>query len=151
EHERGVPSVGKPMAVLTIVQAVRDALMNEMTRDKRVVVFGEDVGLNGGVFRATEGLQKEFGEDRVMDTPLAESGIIGMAVGMALNGLKPVPEIQFMDFIFPAFDQIVSEVAKIRYRSGGGFSCPMVIRTPYGGGIRGGHYHSQSGEAYFAH
>lgn len=139
------------MPTLTIVQAVRDALMNEMTRDKRVVIFGEDVGLNGGVFRATEGLQKEFGEARVMDTPLAESGIIGMAVGMALNGLKPVPEIQFMDFIFPAFDQIVSEVAKIRYRSGGGFACPMVIRTPYGGGIRGGHYHSQSGEAYFAH
>jgi pyruvate dehydrogenase E1 component beta subunit len=139
------------MAILTIVQAVRDALMNEMTRDPRVVVFGEDVGLNGGVFRATEGLQKEFGESRVMDTPLAESGIIGLAVGMAVNGLKPVPEIQFMDFIYPAFDQIVSEVAKIRYRSGGDFSCPMVIRTPYGGGIRGGHYHSQSGEAYFAH
>src|SRR6185503_12697211 len=103
------------------------------------------------VFRATEGLQKEFGEDRVMDTPLAESGIIGMALGMAVNGLRPVSEIQFMDFIYPAFDEIVSEVAKLRYRSGGTMTCPMVIRTPYGGGIRGGHYHSQSAEAYFAH
>ena len=139
------------MATMTLLQAVRDGLLSEMTRDERVVLMGEDVGVNGGVFRATEGLQKEFGDDRVMDTPLAESGIIGLAVGMAVNGLRPVPEIQFMDFIFPAFDQIVSEVAKLRYRSGGGFTCPMVIRTPYGGGIKGGHYHSQSGEAYFAH
>jgi len=139
------------MATMTLLQAVRDGLLNEMTRDERVVLMGEDVGVAGGVFRATEGLQKEFGDDRVMDTPLAESGIIGLAVGMAVNGLRPVPEIQFMDFIFPAFDQIVSEVAKLRYRSGGGFTCPMVIRTPYGGGIKGGHYHSQSGEAYFAH
>jgi len=139
------------MANLTLVQAVRDALLTEMTLDPRVVLMGEDVGLNGGVFRATEGLQKEFGEDRVMDTPLAESGIIGLACGLAVNGLKPVPEIQFMDFIYPAFDQIVSEVAKLRYRSGGGLTCPMVIRTPYGGGIKGGHYHSQSAEAYFAH
>jgi len=139
------------MANMTLLAAVRDALLTEMTRDPSVVVMGEDVGINGGVFRATEGLQKEFGEERVMDTPLAESGIIGMAVGMAVSGMRPVPEIQFMDFIFPAFDQIVSEVAKLRYRSGGGFTCPMVIRTPYGGGIKGGHYHSQSGEAYFAH
>jgi 2-oxoisovalerate dehydrogenase E1 component beta subunit len=139
------------MANLTVVQAIRDALLTEMGLDQRVVLMGEDVGVNGGVFRATEGLQKEFGEDRVMDSPLAESGIIGLAVGMAVNGLRPVPEIQFMDFIYPAFDQIVSEVAKIRYRSGGMFTCPMVIRTPYGGGIRGGHYHSQSSEAYFAH
>lgn len=139
------------MATITLLQAVRDALMTEMTRDPRVVVMGEDVGFNGGVFRATEGLQAEFGEDRVFDTPLAESGIIGMAMGMALNGMRPVPEIQFLDFIYPAFDQIVSEVAKIRYRSGGGFTCPMVIRSPYGGGIKGGHYHSQSSEAYFAH
>ncbi|MFM8315008.1 MAG: alpha-ketoacid dehydrogenase subunit beta, partial [Deltaproteobacteria bacterium] len=116
------------MATLTLVQAVRDALMCEMTQDSRVVLMGEDVGVNGGVFRATEGLQKEFGEDRVLDTPLNESGIIGMAMGMAVNGLRPVPEIQFMDFIYPAFDEIVSEVAKIRYRSGGGFTCPMVIR-----------------------
>ena len=139
------------MAHLTLLQAIRDGLLSEMTRDERVVIMGEDVGHNGGVFRATEGLQKEFGEERVMDTPLAESGIIGMALGMAVNGLRPVPEIQFMDFIYPAFDQIVSEVAKLRYRSGGGLTCPMVIRTPYGGGIKGGHYHSQSSEAYFAH
>lgn len=139
------------MATLTLVQAVRDALLTEMGLDKTVILLGEDVGLNGGVFRATEGLQKEFGEERVMDTPLNESGIIGMAMGMAVNGLRPVPEIQFIDFIYPAFDQIVSEVAKIRYRSGAGFTCPMVIRTPYGGGIKGGHYHSQSTEAYFAH
>ncbi|MBY0370865.1 alpha-ketoacid dehydrogenase subunit beta [bacterium] len=139
------------MATLTIVQAVRDALYTEMKLDERVVLMGEDVGHNGGVFRATEGLHKEFGDDRVMDTPLAESGIIGMAMGMAVNGMRPVPEIQFMDFIYPAFDEIVSEVAKLRFRSGGGFTCPMVIRTPYGGGIRGGHYHSQSAEAYFCH
>src|SRR3954469_5673166 len=107
------------MANLTLVQAVRDGLLTEMGLDERVVLMGEDVGHNGGVFRATEGLQKEFGEERVMDTPLAESGIIGMALGMAVNGLRPVPEIQFMDFIYPAFDEIVSEVAKIRYRSGG--------------------------------
>src|SRR3954469_53210 len=108
------------MAHLTLLQAVRDALLTEMTTDDRVVILGEDVGHNGGVFRATEGLQKEFGEERLMDTPLAESGIIGMAMGMAVNGLRPVPEIQFMDFIYPGFDEIVSEVAKIRYRSGGG-------------------------------
>jgi pyruvate dehydrogenase E1 component beta subunit len=139
------------MPNLTLLQAVRDALLTEMAIDPRVVLMGEDVGHNGGVFRATEGLHQEFGDERVMDTPLAESGIIGLAMGMAVNGLRPVPEIQFMDFIYPAFDQIVSEVAKLRYRSGGGFTCPMVIRTPYGGGIKGGHYHSQSSEAYFTH
>jgi 2-oxoisovalerate dehydrogenase E1 component beta subunit len=136
---------------MTLLQAVNSALRSEMRRDKDVVVFGEDVGKNGGVFRATEGLQAEFGEDRCFDTPLSESGIIGTALGMALYGLKPVPEIQFVDFIYPAFDQIVSEVAKMRYRSGGQYTAPMVIRSPYGGGIRGGHYHSQSPEAYFAH
>jgi 2-oxoisovalerate dehydrogenase E1 component beta subunit len=115
------------------------------------VVLGEDVGVNGGVFRCTEGLFKEFGGDRVMDTPLAESGIIGTAIGMAMYGLVPVPEIQFSDFIYPAFDQIVSEAAKMRYRSGGEFTVPMTIRTPIGGGIRGGHYHSQSPETYFTH
>lgn len=139
------------MANLTLLQAVKDALFTEMERDPSVVVMGEDVGVNGGVFRATEGLQARFGEDRVMDTPLAESGIIGMAVGMAVNGMRAVPEIQFLDFIYPGFEQIVSEMAKIRYRSGGGFTCPMVIRTPYGGGIKGGLYHSQSSETYFAH
>jgi 2-oxoisovalerate dehydrogenase E1 component beta subunit len=134
-----------------IIQAVNDALRLEMRRDPTVVVLGEDVGRFGGVFRATTGLHEEFGPDRVIDTPLAESGIIGTAVGMALNGLRPVPEIQFADFIFPAMDQIVNEVAKYRYRSGGQWSCPLVIRTPYGGGIRGGHYHSQSPEAHFVH
>ena len=139
------------MATMTLLQAVNTALFEEMEHNSDVVMLGEDIGINGGVFRATDGLQERFGTDRVMDTPLAESGIIGAAVGMALYGLRPVPEIQFSDFIFPAFDQIVSEMAKMRYRSGGEFHCPMVVRTPYGGGIRGGHYHSQSPEAYFCH
>ncbi len=139
------------MATLTLLQAVNDALKTAMRRDPSVLVFGEDVGKKGGVFLATEGLTAEFGDSRCFDTPLSEDGIIGTAIGMALNGLKPVPEIQFQDFIFPAFDQLVSEAAKFRYRSGGQYSVPMVVRTPYGGGIRGGLYHSQSGEAYFAH
>lgn len=139
------------MPVMNMIQAVNDALRTEMERDDRVVVMGEDVGKFGGVFRATQGLYEKFGEDRVFDTPLSEAGIIGTAIGMALYGLRPVPEIQFADFIFPAFDQIVSELAKYRYRSGGQYSCPMVIRAPYGGGIKGGHYHSQSPEAYFIH
>jgi pyruvate dehydrogenase E1 component beta subunit len=139
------------MARLNLLQAVNDALRVEMRRDRNVVVLGEDVGKFGGVFRATQGLFDEFGPDRVIDTPLAEGGIIGAAVGMALYGLKPVPEIQFADFIYPAFDQIVNEVAKYRYRSGGQYASPMVIRTPYGGGIKGGHYHSQSPEALFIH
>jgi 2-oxoisovalerate dehydrogenase E1 component beta subunit len=139
------------MPTMNIIQAVNDALRLEMRRDPDVVVLGEDVGKFGGVFRATQGLHEEFGADRVIDTPLAEGGIIGTAVGMALYGLKPVPEIQFADFIFPAFDQIVNEVAKYRYRSGGQYACPMVIRTPYGGGIKGGHYHSQSPETHFVH
>lgn len=139
------------MPTMNIIQAVNDALRIEMTRDERVVILGEDVGKFGGVFRATSGLQDEFGADRVIDTPLAEAGIIGTAIGMALYGLRPVPEIQFSDFIFPAFDQIVNELAKFRYRSGGQYPCPVVIRTPVGGGIRGGHYHSQSPEALFIH
>jgi 2-oxoisovalerate dehydrogenase E1 component beta subunit len=139
------------MAILTIVQAVNDALKAIMRDDSSVIVFGEDVGLKGGVFLATEGLTAEFGAERCFDTPLSEDGIIGAAIGMAMNGLKPVAEIQFQDFIFPGFDQIVSEAAKLRYRSGGQYTAPMVIRTPYGGGIRGGLYHSQSGEAYFCH
>lgn len=139
------------MPTMNIIQAVNDALKLEMRRDKRVVLLGEDVGKFGGVFRATSGLQEEFGSDRVMDTPLAEAGIIGTAIGMALYGLKPVPEIQFSDFIFPAYDQIVNELAKFRYRSGGQYPAPVVIRTPVGGGIRGGHYHSQSPEALFIH
>jgi pyruvate dehydrogenase E1 component beta subunit len=139
------------MPTLNIIQAVNDALRTEMRLDANVVVLGEDVGKFGGVFRATQGLYDEFGSDRVIDTPLAEGGIIGTAVGMALYGLRPVPEIQFADFIYPAFDQIVNEVAKYRYRSGGQYACPLVIRAPYGGGIRGGHYHSQSPEAHFIH
>jgi pyruvate dehydrogenase E1 component beta subunit len=139
------------MPTMNIIEAVRDALRTQMRLDPRVVVLGEDVGKFGGVFRATSGLHEEFGADRVIDTPLAEAGIIGTAIGMALYGLRPVPEIQFSDFIFPAFDQIVNELAKFRYRSGGQYTCPVVIRTPVGGGIRGGHYHSQSPEALFIH
>ena len=139
------------MPELTMVQAVNHALRDEMRANDDVVVLGEDVGVNGGVFRCTADLFDEFGEDRVIDTPLSESGIIGAAIGMAMYGLRPVPEIQFADFIWPAFDQITSEMAKMRYRSAGQFTCPMVVRTPYGGGIRGGHYHSQSPEAYFTH
>jgi pyruvate dehydrogenase E1 component beta subunit len=137
--------------VMNVIQAVNDALRVEMRRDPDVVVLGEDVGKFGGVFRATAGLYDEFGADRVVDTPLAEGGIVGTAIGMALYGLRPVPEIQFADFIFPAFDQLVNEAAKYRYRSGGQYSCPLVVRTPYGGGIKGGHYHSQSPEALFVH
>jgi pyruvate dehydrogenase E1 component beta subunit len=139
------------MPTLTLVQAVNDALKTAMRQDSSVLVFGEDVGPKGGVFLATEGLTAEFGKERCFDTPLSEDGIVGTAIGMAMNGLRPVAEIQFQDFIFPAFDQIVSEAAKLRYRSGGQYTAPMVIRTPYGGGIRGGLYHSQSGEAYFCH
>jgi len=139
------------MANLTLIQAVNDGLKCAMRADDSIYVFGEDVGKKGGVFLATEGIQSEFGGNRCFDTPLSEDGIVGAAVGMAMNGLKPVAEIQFQDFIFPAFDQIVSEAAKLRYRSGGQYTAPMVIRTPYGGGIRGGLYHSQSGEAYFCH
>jgi len=139
------------MAEMNLVQAINDALRFEMAKDDRVVVLGEDVGKVGGVFRVTQGLYEEFGEERVIDTPLAEGGIIGSAIGMAIYGLRPVPEIQFADFIFPAFDQIVSEAAKYRWRSGGEYSVPMVIRTPVGGGIRGGLYHSQSPESLFIH
>jgi len=139
------------MSQMNMVQAINDALRHEMRRDGRVVVLGEDVGKVGGVFRVTQGLFDEFGDDRVIDTPLSEGGIIGTAIGMALYGLVPVPEIQFADFIFPAYDQIVSELAKYRYRSGGEYPAKLVIRSPVGGGIRGGHYHSQSPEAQFIH
>ncbi|HEY4116302.1 MAG TPA: alpha-ketoacid dehydrogenase subunit beta [Byssovorax sp.] len=139
------------MPQMNMVQAINDALRLEMRRDDRVVVLGEDVGKVGGVFRVTQGLFDEFGDDRVVDTPLSEGGIIGAAIGMALYGLVPIPEIQFADFIFPAYDQIVSELAKYRYRSGGEYPAKLVIRTPVGGGIRGGHYHSQSPEAQFIH
>src|SRR3954462_9055228 len=143
--------VRSPMANLTLVQAINLALIQEMEADPRVVVLGEDVGKNGGVFRVTEGLQAEFGEQRVTDTPLAENGIVGGAIGLALYGMRPVAEIQFVDFIYPAFDQIVSELAKMRWRSAGQYTCPVIVRAPSGGGIKGGLYHSQSPEAYFCH
>jgi pyruvate dehydrogenase E1 component beta subunit len=136
---------------LTLVQAVRDGLYGELERDDDVLVMGEDVGENGGVFRATQGLIEEFGGDRVIDTPLAESGIVGTAVGMAAYGLRPVTEIQFMGFIYPAFDQIISHAARLRTRSRGRFTCPLVVRAPYGGGIRAPEHHSESKEAFFVH
>lgn len=136
---------------MNMIQALNDALDIHLRREANAVVLGEDVAGFGGVFRVTEGLQEKYGAERVFDTPLAEAGIVGTAIGMALNGLQPIVEIQFADFVFPAFDQIVNEAAKYRYRSGGQYGIRMVIRMPYGGGIRGGHYHSQSPEAYFAH
>jgi len=134
-----------------IVQTVHDTLWDAMKLDERVLVLGEDVGARGGVFRATAGFLEEFGEKRVIDTPLAESSIVGVAIGMAMHGLLPVAEIQFADFIHPAFDQMVSEAARIRYRSDGDWNCPMVVRTPWGGGVHGALYHSQSIEAFYGH
>jgi 2-oxoisovalerate dehydrogenase E1 component subunit beta len=139
------------MPVKTYLEAIRDGLGDELRRDESVVIFGEDVGKKGGVFLVTDGLQAEFGEERVFDTPLSESLIAGAAIGAAVNGLRPVAEIQFADFIFPAFNQIVSEAARMRYRSNGAFTVPMTIRAPYGGGVHGALYHSQSVEAFFAH
>ena len=139
------------MTEKNVVTAVRDALHDEMADDERIVLLGEDVGARGGVFRISDGWMAEFGEERVIDTPLAESGIVGIAIGMALHGLLPIAEIQFADFIHPAFDQVVSEAARLRYRSNGDFGVPMVIRTPCGGGIHGALYHSQSIEAFYAH
>jgi pyruvate dehydrogenase E1 component beta subunit len=139
------------MAQMNMVQAITDGLRHAMRSDARVVILGEDVGKVGGVFRVTQGLHEEFGDDRVVDTPLSEGGILGCAIGMALHGLVPIPEIQFADFIYPAYDQIVSELAKLRYRSGGEYSAKVVIRSPIGGGIRGGLYHSQSPESLFIH
>jgi pyruvate dehydrogenase E1 component beta subunit len=134
---------------LNLVQAINDALRHEMRRDERVVILGEDVGKVGGVFRVTQGLWDEFGDTRVVDTPLSEGGIVGAAIGMALYGLVPIPEIQFADFIYPAYDQIVSELAKMRWRSGGEYTAKLVVRAPVGGGVRGGLYHSQSPESLF--
>ena len=136
---------------LTLVQAVRDGLHTELARDDDVVVLGQDVGKNGGVFRATEGLHDEFGGDRVVDTPLAESGIIGCAVGMAAMGMHPVPEIQFSGFMYPGYDQIVSHMARFRTRTRSRFTLPMTLRAPYGGGIRAPEHHSESKEAFYAH
>ncbi|MBG9794884.1 2-oxoisovalerate dehydrogenase [Paenibacillus dendritiformis] len=137
------------MAVISYVDAVTQALREEMQRDKRVFVLGEDVGVRGGVFRVTLGFHEEFGEQRVIDTPLSEAAIAGVSVGAAAYGLRPVAEIQFAEYIMPAVNQIVNEAAKMRYRSNGDWSCPMVIRAPYGGGVRGALYHSQSVEAMF--
>ena len=139
------------MALKTLIEAVNEALHEEMERDPNVIVLGEDVGVHGGVFRATDGLQKRFGADRVIDTPLAELSIVGVAIGAAMQGLHPVAEIQFADYIHPAYDQIVNEAAKIRYRSNGTYTCPLVIRAPFGAGVHGGMYHSQSVEALFFH
>ncbi|MEA5446576.1 alpha-ketoacid dehydrogenase subunit beta [Gammaproteobacteria bacterium AB-CW1] len=139
------------MAKITLIDAVNMAMAHELENDDRVVVYGEDVGVNGGVFRATAGLQERFGENRVVDTPLAESMIAGMGVGMAAQGLRPVGEIQFSGFIYPAFDQILSHAARLRNRTRGRMSCPLVIRAPFGGGIHAPEHHSESTEALFAH
>ncbi|MGI8915778.1 MAG: alpha-ketoacid dehydrogenase subunit beta [Chloroflexota bacterium] len=139
------------MPVQTYLEAIRGALFDEMGRDARVVVLGEDVAVRGGVFGATRGLLEAYGEQRVIDTPLAEVGIAGVAIGAAANGLLPVAEMQFADYIHPAFDQIVNEASRIRYRSNGAWSCPIVIRAPFGGGVHGGLYHSQSVEAFYCH
>ncbi|MFO7263839.1 MAG: 2-oxoisovalerate dehydrogenase [Bacillaceae bacterium G1] len=139
------------MANLTMIQAINDAMRTALKTYPEVLIFGEDVGVNGGVFRATDGLQKEFGEERVFDTPLAESAIIGTAVGMAIMGLRPVAEIQFSGFYFEAFDALLSQAARTRFRSGGRYHCPLVVRSPYGGGVRTPELHSDSVEGYFLH
>src|SRR3954467_8169780 len=139
------------MSVMNMIQALNSAHKVMMARDPATVVLGEDVGYFGGVFRVTEGLQREYGKQRCFDSPISENGIVAVAIGMAAYGLKPVAEIQFADYIYPGFDQIVSEAAKMRYRSAGEWHLPMVLRTPYGGGIFGGQTHSQSPEALFAH
>jgi 2-oxoisovalerate dehydrogenase E1 component beta subunit len=139
------------MAKKSLIKSIHDTMWDLLASDERVLIMGEDVGTRGGVFRATEGFVEKFGEERVIDTPLAESSIVGHGIGMALGGLLPIIEIQFADFIHPAFNQIVQEAARLRYRSNGDFTCPIVIRAPYGAGVHGGLYHSQSVEALFAH
>jgi 2-oxoisovalerate dehydrogenase E1 component beta subunit len=139
------------MATKTFIEAIREGIAEEMRRDETTIVMGEDVGVKGGVFLATDGLFDEFGEERVIDTPLTESMIVGVGIGAAVNGLRPICEIQFADFIFPAFNQLVSEAARMRYRSNNAFGVPMVVRAPYGGGVHGALYHSQSVEAFFTH
>src|SRR3954463_4105207 len=138
------------MAIISYIDSITMAMREEMERDPLVFILGEDVGVKGGVFKATQGLYEQFGEERVIDTPLAESAIAGVAIGAAMYGLRPIAEMQFADFIMPAVNQIISEAAKIRYRSNNDWSCPMVIRAPYGGGVHGALYHSQSVEALFA-
>lgn len=136
---------------MNIIQSLNHTLHDQFAKDERLVTFGEDVGAFGGVFRVTTGLQQKFGEQRCFDTPLSEQGIVGFGIGMAQKGMKPICEIQFADYIFPAYDQIVNELAKMRYRTGNQYTCPLIIRAPSGGGIHGGHYHSQSPEAQFLH
>src|ERR1700738_3392923 len=143
QHQTGV--------TMTNVEAVRTTLYDALKRDDRVLIMGEDVGARGNVFLITKGFLEEFGEQRIIDTPLAEASIVGVAIGMAMEGLRPIAEIQFADFIYPAFNQIVGEAAKTRYRSNGDYTCPLVIRTPYGGGVRGALSHSVSIEALFYH
>lgn len=138
------------MSEITLIEAINQALAYEMAADENVIVLGEDVGVNGGVFRATVGLQKRFGTQRVLDTPLAESMIAGISIGMAAQGLKPVAEVQFMGFIYPALDQIINHASRLRHRTRGRLSCPLVIRTPYGAGIHAPEHHSESTEAIFA-
>ena len=139
------------MSVKTVIEAVREGLWQELERDERVFVMGEDVGMRGGVFLATDGFIEVFGEERVLDTPLAESSIAGIALGAAVNGMRPVAEIEFADFVWPTINQLVGEAAKVRYGTNGGKNAPMVVRVPYGGGVRGGLYHSQSVEVVFSH
>ncbi|NNF16114.1 MAG: alpha-ketoacid dehydrogenase subunit beta, partial [Gammaproteobacteria bacterium] len=139
------------MAKMNMVQAINSAMDVMLDRDPGVIVMGQDVGYFGGVFNCTSGLQKKFGEQRVFDTPISEAGIVATAIGMGVNGLRPVAEIQFADYIYPAFDQVVSELARLRYRSAGDFWSPVTMRTPCGGGIRGGQTHSQSPEGIFTH
>jgi 2-oxoisovalerate dehydrogenase E1 component beta subunit len=139
------------MTEKNVVQTLHDTLWDVMHEDDRALILGEDVGARGGVFRVTAGFLDEFGERRVIDTPLAESSIVGVAIGMAMHGLRPIAEIQFADFIHPAFDQLVSEAARIRYRSNGDWDCPMVVRAPWGGGVHGALYHSQSIEGFYGH
>src|ERR1700674_2888268 len=139
------------MAVKNLLEAVRETLHDALARDERVFIMGEDVGARGNVFLITKDFLEEFGRDRILDTPLAEASIVGVAIGAAMAGMRPIAEIQFADFIYPAYNQIVGEAAKIRYRSAGGNTCPLVIRTPYGGGVRGALSHSVSIEALFYH
>jgi pyruvate dehydrogenase E1 component beta subunit len=139
------------MAEKTMIQAINEAMRQEMERDERVIVLGEDVGKNGGVFRATDGLLEQFGDRRVFDTPLAESGIIGTSIGLAVNGFRPIAEIQFLGFVYQAMDQLAAQAARLRFRSAGRFTCPIVVRSPYGGGVRTPELHSDALEALFTH
>ena len=139
------------MSQMNMIQAINSALDTVMEKDPAVIILGQDVGYFGGVFRCTDGLQAKYGEHRVIDAPIAEGGIIGSAIGISVNGLRPVAEIQFADYIYPGLDQIISELARLRYRSGGEYYAPVTVRAPCGGGIRGGQTHSQSPEALFTH